>query len=308
MHILVTGGLGFQGTNLCESLIKCGHHVDVFNTHSHEAVKNGKQANFYSCIWGSITDPVSVDKAVRDHDLVFNLAGNIHVDESLLDPRAYYETNVYGTLNVVEACRKHQVKLIHVSTCEVYGGSTTVLTEESPMKPRSPYAASKAGGDSLVYAHAVSYGMEVKIVRPANVFGRFQRGGSRGALIPRFVDRALAGESLPIYGTGQQTRSYIYIKDLVKAYMFLLNLPDTKGFPQVYNVSSGAEVSVLEIAHHILEFTDDCSCLEILSGRPGEVSSFYLDSARLRKLGFSCDYSFADALSEYVEIRKGESK
>lgn len=311
MKVLITGGAGFQGSHLTQAILKQGDTVTILNTLSEEAQKNVRAitlpADKLSVVWGSITDRQTVEKAVREHDIVFHLAANIHVDESRSDPRAYYETNVLGTYNIFDSCRKLKIPIIYVSSCEVYGYSLAPCTERGPLHPRSPYAASKAGADCLMYSHALTFDHPVLILRPTNVFGRRQRGGKRGAVIPRFVSQAVNSESITLYGDGSQRRDFIYIPDLIDAYIFLLNRFVAGGFgwryqnePHIFNIGTGSSVSILDVALQINKFFDNPKPIRYLDRRPGEVPSFEIDSNLLEKEGFLRRRSFSECLIEYL--------
>lgn len=312
MRILITGGAGFQGTHLATRLLCLGYRVSIFNSLSKTAQKNLTRLSPFirnqhlKVVWGSVTDKESVDKIVREQDAVFHLAANIHVDESRSNPLGYLDTNVLGTFNVLEACKVGAIPLIYISSCEVYGGTKTgLLTEESPFKPRSPYAASKAAADCLAQSYATTYGMPITILRPANVFGPYQRGGVRGALIPKFVDKALSGKPFTIYGTGEQSRSFIHVTNLISAYEFVLKRAmSPQAYPQVFNVSSGEEVSVLEVGRIISNTLSRPYNPVFLPARPGEVSSFFLSAKKLEDLGWSTACSFEDSLISYIEQKQ----
>jgi nucleoside-diphosphate-sugar epimerase len=261
-------------------------------------------------VWGSVTDPDVVDKTVREQDLAYHLAANIHVDESIAFPAKYYRTNVLGTLNVVEACRLRRVPLIHASTCEVYGGCERcqvtfacrqAIRETCPLKPQSPYAASKAGGELLALAHAATYGQRVLIVRPGNVFGPGQRFGGRGAVIPIFLRAAVRNEPIRIFGDGRQTRDFVYVADLVAAYLHLRDAFLAGRTPPVVNAGSGTPVTIEHVARAIVEQTGSRSVILYVDGRPGEVRGFRLDNAAIERLGFRPGWSFDAGLRATVE-------
>jgi len=304
MRVLVTGGLGFQGSHLTRKLLDEGHEATVLNSLSEESLKNSREFLLDArIVWGSVTDNELVKKTVREHDFVFHLAANIHVDESILDPLSYIETNVKGTFNVLEACRLEKTPLVHVSSCEVYGGSGVNLTEEFPFRPRSPYAASKASADSLCYAYSVTYDLPIVILRPANVFGPRQRSGNRGALIPRFTSMALDDYPLLIYGSGSQSRSYIYIEDLVRAYIHVFEHFHEYVCPQVFNVSGGEDVSVNTVVELLGKCLGKRLEVEHAASRAGEVESFNLDSSKFNSTGFAVVNTFVGGLAKYVEWR-----
>jgi len=252
-------------------------------------------------VWGSVTDEQVVRKTVREHDLVFHLAANIHVDESRERPADFFVTNVLGTFNVAESCRQFGVPLFHVSSCEVYGNQRGTLTEDSPPKPSSPYAASKAGAESLVYSYATTYGLRAMIARPGNVFGPGQRGGPRGAVIPRFMERAQEGEDIVIYGDGLQRRDFVYVNDVVRAYLYLADrLLESGRTVQVFNIATGRDVTIKSIAEKIVALSGSGSRVVVGEPRPGEVVTFNLCSDALLKTGFSFGWIFEEGLREYI--------
>lgn len=313
MKILVTGGTGFQGSNLSKALIEAGHEVTIFNTHSERSEVNVKRFGLdrANIIWGSITDQASIDKVCREKDVVFHLAANVHVDESIREPWQYMKTNIFGTYNVAEACRKYNLPLILVSTCETYGGCEYceknqncdhLIKEFCPLKPQSPYASSKAAADRIVFAHGITYGFPFVIVRPFNIYGIGQRYGTRGAVIPIFVKQAIENQDITVYGDGYQGRDFVYVKDLVKAYILIMDrFLDGELKNEVVNVGSGKDITVNELATRIKAITHSGSKIKHFNGRDGEVTTFKGDSGKLFKLGFNFDYSIQQGLVEYIE-------
>src|SRR3990167_10429668 len=151
---------------------------------------------------------------VRESDIVFLLAAQIHVDKSIENPQETIDINVNGTLNILEACRKYGKKLVFASSSEVYGTSQSeFMSETHPLDAQSPYAASKVAGDRLCKSYIDTYGMDISILRNFNTFGEYQNDGSYGGVIAIFTRQALAGEPITIYGTGEQERDYMYIED-----------------------------------------------------------------------------------------------
>jgi dTDP-glucose 4,6-dehydratase len=285
MRVLVTGGLGFQGSHLCRTLSEDRFEVTALSTLSAKA-KTSEQSSVASrVVWGSVTDKDLVRKTVREHDLVYHLAANIHVDESRRDPEAYTRVNILGTENVARSCVEFGVPLVHVSSCEVYGGSALPITEDFPLCPRSPYAASKAGADCLVQSYKATYELKALVLRPSNIFGPRQKSGAIGAVIPRFIEAALDNEPLTIYGNGQQSRDYTYVGDLVQAYKELGLLLMEKGddLSCVFNIGSGEDITVEFLANTIVEELGSNSSLVYSEARPGEVQRFCLDSSLLKK-------------------------
>jgi dTDP-glucose 4,6-dehydratase len=301
MRILVTGGAGFQGSHLVEACLSAGHQITVLNTFSPRALKNIEAfVDRTAVVWGSVTDPEIVEKTVRGHEVVFHLAGRIHVDESIDTPVSYLNTNVLGTYNILQAIRKEKARLIFSSSVEVYGASDgEVLTETSPLRPHSPYAASKAAADRLCHAYWTTYGLDVCIVRPCNIYGPRQKAGKGGAVIPIFVEQALAGKPLLVYGTGQQRREYMHVSDLVKAYLLLLERDDVKG--ETINVGSGERIAIGAIADFIADKLR--TSVEHGPARAGEVSEFSLDSSKIKALGFKHEMPFWRGLEAYVKCQ-----
>jgi dTDP-glucose 4,6-dehydratase len=175
MKILITGGAGFQGSHLSEFLLSQGHDVTVLNTYSKAIEPNIEHLQGQArIVYGSITDKTIVDKTVRGHDVVFHLAANINVDESLKNPESFLDVNVMGTHNILEAVRENHARMIYASTCEVYGDGHALkdgelLDETAELSPNSPYAASKAAADRWCNAYHKSFGVNVTIVRPFNI-------------------------------------------------------------------------------------------------------------------------------------------
>ena len=301
LRILVTGGAGFQGSHIVEEFLQLGHRVSILNTYSNEALTN--LASFedrVSVVWGSVTDNEIVMKTTREHDVVVHLAARIHVDQSARAPGKVLDVNVTGTYNILEAVREYGSRLIYSSSCEVYGASLSgPTTEASELRPHSPYAASKAAADRLCFAYWKTYGTDVTIVRPCNIYGPRQRSGPAGAVIPIFVSRALEGKNLVVYGTGEQTREYMHVKDLANAYCIVLDRTDLAG--QAINFGTGENPSIKEIAEFIAQKlgTD----VEYGPARPGEVSRFELSSEKANLMGFTPRIPFWEGLERYIQTQ-----
>lgn len=301
MKILVTGGAGFQGSHLVEYLLINGHSVSVLNTYSEVAVRNlSPFAKMINVIWGSVTDRETVEKSVRDHDVVFHLAAHINVDESLKDPWIFYETNVKGTYYFLESIIKNNSRLIFASSCEVYGGvvsgSTDTIKESSEMAPKSPYAGSKASADRLCYVYSQCFGANVTIVRPFNVYGERQKDGQFGAVIPIFVSKAQKGEDLIVLGSGEQTRDYSHVSDIVQAYDLILNNDNLRG--KAINFASGENTKIIDLANYIAK-RFNVKVIHKLS-RPGEVMQFPADISLARSLGWQPKIGIWEGIDKYI--------
>ena len=299
MRILVTGGAGFQGSHLAEKWSGDGHAVTILNTYSIEAEENiAAFADDLSIVWGTITDQEIVEKTVRGQDVVAHLAARINVDESIEEPAKFVEVNVRGTANVLEAVRNSGARIILASSCEVYGFAPEApVPESAEMRPHSPYAASKAGADRLAFAYYKSYGVDVTIARPCNIYGGRQKSCKGGAVIPIFVSHAISGRPMTVFGSGTQRREYMHVEDLVAAYDLVLKSDGLAGM--ALNVGTGEQPSVQDIA----EFIKGKTGASIVSGtaRPGEVEGFALDSTRINSIGFSPSIGFWNGLADYID-------
>lgn len=311
MKILITGGGGFQGSHLAESLSKEGHTISVLNTYSDTAERNLSFVKGpISVIWGSVTDKEIVEKSIRGQDVVFHLASRVNVDESLQDPLAFFYANVLGTYNVLEATRTNNNRLILTSTCEVYGDghtvdSSTSLTESAEMRPNSPYAASKAAADRIAYSYFKSFDINLTIIRPFNIYGERQKSALFGALIPIITAKAMRGEDLTIFGDGSAERDYCHVDDVIQAYNMVLNNKDLKG--KVVNIASGHSISVKDIVEYIAKKFD--ANIVNKPDRPGEVKRFPADISFAKSLGFSPKISIWEGIDRYIEwVKKEEAR
>lgn len=310
MKILITGGGGFQGSHLAESLVKQGHKVTVLNTHSEASQTNlSKIKDKISIVFGSITDKEVVDKCVRDKDVVFHLAAHINVDESLKDPLVFFYANILGTYNVLEAVRKYGCRLILTSTCEVYGDGHTLkagekLNETAELKPNSPYASSKAAADRVAYSYYKSFDIDLTIVRPFNIFGERQKSGLFGALIPIVVARAMRGDDLTIFGEGDATRDYSHVSDIIQAYNLILKNKNLKG--KVINIASGTNTAVKDIVEYVAKKFK----VKVVHGpaRPGEVMRFPSDISFAKSIGYSPKVSIWEGIDRYIDWAKKNNK
>ena len=301
MRVLVTGGAGFQGSHLVARWLQGGHEVTVLNTYSEAAERAAAHlASDARLVWGSVTDKEIVHKTVRGQDVVVHLAARISVDESIADPASILSVNVMGTFNVLEAVREEGARMVYASSCEAYGYAEPPVTEQSELRPHSPYAASKAAADRLCYAYYKTYGVDVTILRPCNIYGEGQKADRGGAVIPTMVGRGLASQPIIVAGDGSQRREYMHVSDLVAAYDMFLNAPGHGG--EIFNVGTGETVSIKQIADVVAGKLG--VPVEHHEARPGEVPGFGLESSKARSLGFSPQVGFEEGLARYIEWRK----
>lgn len=280
IDFLVTGGLGFQGYHIVKKLLSRGATIRILARDSEHARRNWEllPQKDLRLVWGDITSEETVRAATRDCKTIIHLAAQINVDESIKFPERAFATNWIGIFNVLKAALQNKSSMILASTCEVYGSNISDLsmTENHPMNPQSPYAATKAGADRLAYSYHCSFDLPLVILRPGNVYGWGQKAGVNGAVIPKFIRRAMDGESLKIFGDGLQGRDFIYIDDVVDGYIKVIeNFSNING--QVFNLGTGQNISILEIAQVIAGLGN--VIIEHIEQRPGEVHSFALDSS-----------------------------
>lgn len=309
--MLVTGGAGFIGSHLCERLVQEGNTVICLDN-----FMNGNLSNIRALVanrrfkltYGDVRDFDLLEKIMRDVDIVIHLAAQIHVDRSIVEPKLTYDINVFGTLNLLELARRYDVeKIIHASTSEVYGSAQFFpIDEKHPLNAPHPYGASKIAADRMCYAHIQTYGLNVTILRPFNTFGPRQKDTGYGGAISMFVKRVLDNQPPIIYGDGKQTRDYMYIEDLIKAYMSVLN--SNRNVREPINLGTGWEISILELASKIIELCGKKGALNPahVSPRPGEVRRLCADISKAQELlGWRPTYTLEEGLKEFINWYSG---
>lgn len=308
-RILITGGTGFQGSNLSKALLADDFDVTILNTPGEKNDINIQRFNLEDAkiIWGSIVSKDVVYNAMEEADLVINTAAKIHVDDSIKYPKKYFETNVMGTNNILEAARELNIPVIHISTCEVYGFIDSDLYENSPLMPRSPYAASKAGADRMAYAYHTTYDMNICIIRPFNVYGPGQKDGECGAVIPRWCTSLMNGEDIKIYGDGEQSREFIYIDDLLSAYKIIIDkmLSGSELAGEVINIGTGVDINIKYLAEQISNKISSKGKVVYGESRPGEVKRFVSNSDKMKSFGWEPKIDLSTGLTKYIIWRWG---
>ncbi|HQE92298.1 MAG TPA: GDP-mannose 4,6-dehydratase [Anaerolineae bacterium] len=310
MKLLITGGAGFIGSHLCEKYTQAGHTVvclDNFLSGNLMNVRHLLDYRNFKLVKGDIRDFDLLEKLMRDVEVVFHLAAQVHVDRSYIEPRLTYDINVLGTQNVLEAARLYDTrKIIYASSSEVYGSALQVpINELHPLNAPHPYGASKIAADRMCYAYIQTYGMDITIVRSFNVFGPRQRDLGYGGVISIFTRRVLSNVPPMIYGDGRQTRDYTYVEDTVNAYDLILHHPDP--IPEPINFGTGSEISILDLATMIIEFCGKKGQIEpvYVGPRIGEVNRLIADATKARQLlGWVPTYTFETGLQAYIEWYK----
>jgi dTDP-glucose 4,6-dehydratase len=298
VKVLVTGGAGFIGSHFVKRLVATGDVVVVLDKLTYAGNPANLEGVDAELVVGDIADPEAVARAGEGCEAVVNFAAETHVDRSILTPKDFIHTDVLGTQTLLEWARSTHARYVQVSTDEVYGdlelGGTS--REDDPLRPSSPYAAAKAGGDLQVLAYVRTYALDACITRGANTYGPNQYPEK---LIPLFVTNALDGLPLPVYGDGRQRREWLHADDHCTAIELVLR----EGAPgEVYNVG-GEEHENLEVTHRILEVTGASpSLLRHVEDRAGHDRRYSLDDAKVRTLGWAPQHSFGEAgLPETVD-------
>jgi len=297
MKALITGGKGFIGSHLYEHLRRQGWEVECIDNLFHPCKKD------IPFKFADIRYYTDIEKYVEWADVVFHLAAQIHVDKSIESPEETLDVNVKGTMNILEACKKFDKKMVFASSSEVYGTSQVdFMNENHPLDAQSPYAASKVAGDRLCKAYYDTFGTRAIILRNFNTFGEFQNDTSYGGVIAIFTRRALQGEDLYIFGSGEQRRDYMHIDDAVRGYELCFQNPDLEG--QAINVGTGTTVTVNEIADLIIKITGSKSKIIRTDSRPGEVMRLCADITKAKDYGFVSKTDFEQDLTKYVNWYK----
>ncbi len=302
-RILVTGGAGFIGSNFIRYMLQKYKDIEIINLDkltyagNLENLKDIESDSRYRFVKGDICEGPLVDNLVRESDIVINFAAESHVDRSIGKPDDFIQTDIFGTFQLLEASRKHGVdRFIQISTDEVYGSIDKGLFEETdPLMPSSPYSASKAGADRLVYSYYITYNLPILITRASNNYGPYQYPEK---LISLFVTNAIEDKPLPIYGDGLNVRDWLYVTDHCSAIDFVLNHGRTG---EVYNVGGGNEKTNLEITELILNALEKPETLKtFVKDREGHDRRYALSIQKIRELGWQPEYIFEDAIIETI--------
>jgi dTDP-glucose 4,6-dehydratase len=304
VRILVTGAAGFIGANFLRYWLENhpGDRVVAFDLLTYAGVRENVPEDV-TFVHGDIADAELAERTLRDEqiDVVVNFAAESHNSLAVVDPTRFFRTNVLGTQTLLEATRRAGVERFHhVSTCEVYGDlpldSDERFTEESPYRPRTPYNASKAGGDHAVRSYFETYGLPVTITNCSNNYGPFQFPEK---VIPLFATNALDDVDLPLYASTQNRREWLHVDDHCRAIELVLER-GREG--ETYNVGSGVERSIEQIADSVLELTGKPESLKtIVPDRPGHDRRYLLDSTKIRtELGWRDEIAFDDGLAATI--------
>ena len=306
-RILVTGGAGFISSNVVRHLLAHTPHevvsLDALTyAGSLENLADVLSHERLSFVHGDIRDAELVSAVVAEVDVIVNAAAESHVEKSIEEGASeFVTTNVEGTQILLDAIRDTPVeRFLLISSSEVYGTAEYApMDEEHPLKPRSPYAATKAGGDRLAYSYAVTYDLPIVIVRPFNNYGPRQHPEK---VVPRFITQALAGESLTVHGDGHATRDWLWVDDHAEALEVLIEAPVEIVAGEVVNIATGVDISVAEIAELVIESVGNPDAyISYVPERPGQVDRHIGSTDRMERLtGWRSSTGFADGLEQTV--------
>lgn len=308
MKFLVTGGAGFIGSAFVRLLIQAGRASKVVNLD--KLTYAGNLENLapvsgdprYEFVHGDIGDKTLVNDLVAETraDVLVNFAAESHVDRSILSPEPVFETNLRGTLTLLEAARAHRVpRFLHVSTDEVYGSIQPPYEadENYPLRASSPYSASKAGSDLLALSYFVTYRLPVTVTRASNNYGPYQFPEK---LIPLMISNAIEDKPLPIYGDGMQIRDWLYVDDHCRAVLAAID----RGRPgEIYNIGGSRALPNLEVVHKILSALGKPeSLMQTVQDRPGHDRRYALSSEKLmHETGWKPQKPFEEGLQATIE-------
>jgi dTDP-glucose 4,6-dehydratase len=295
----VTGGAGFIGSHLVDLLLEdASRRVTVLDRLS----VGGSRMNLAQhegddrlrLVVGDVNDAEVVDQLAGEVDAVVHAAAESHVDRSIDDARGFFVSNVLGTQTVLEAARVHARRVLMISTDEVYGPGEPdggLFDEDHAVRPRSPYAASKAAADLMCQAYVATYGADVSVVRGTNAFGPRQIE----RVIPTYSVNALEGKPVPVYGQGRQRREFLFVRDWVRAAFAVL----VRGEPGVlYNIGDGYELENIDLARRICALAGaDDALIAFVPDRPGHDFRYGVASGRVRALGVAPETSFDEGLA-----------
>jgi dTDP-glucose 4,6-dehydratase len=304
-RLLVTGGAGFIGANFVQYML--GKYPDYFIVVYDKLTYAGNLDNLkpveknprYAFVRGDICDAPIVEQAIREHkiDAIVNFAAETHVDRSIMDADAFIQTDVYGTYVLLEAAKKFGLRYHQVGTDEVYGWVEKGSSKETDnLLPRSPYAASKASADMLIYSYFITHNVQVTLTRGANNIGPYQYPEKA---VPLFVTNLIDNLPIPLYGDGKQQRDYQFVLDHCEAIDLVLH----KGnIGEAYNVGTGHETYNIDMARAILRILGKPeSLIQHVADRPGHDRRYSLDVTKLRGLGWEPAHDFESALKTTVE-------
>ncbi|WP_080844004.1 SDR family NAD(P)-dependent oxidoreductase [Cytobacillus gottheilii] len=257
MNVLLTGGAGFIGRAVAKKLLSDGHKVWILDD-----LSNGRKENikdFRNELEDFITGDIKNEELLNDlfneipFDICYHLGASINVQDSIDDPRTTFNNDTLGTFYILEQCRKHNVKVVFMSTCMVYDRclDESGITERHPIKPASPYAGAKIAAENMVLSYYHAYGLPTVVIRPFNTYGPYQKTGGEGGVVAIFIKKKLSEETLSIYGEGTQTRDLLYVDDCADFVVQAGYSDQVNG--EIVNAGLGRDISVNDLAMLIVK-------------------------------------------------------
>jgi dTDP-glucose 4,6-dehydratase len=311
MKIFVTGGSGFIGSNFIRYILEKHPDYEVTNFDkltycgNPENLKDIENNSKYHFLKGDICDEKLVEESVKGHAAIVHFAAESHVDNSISGPKIFVETNVIGTLNLLEVAKKENIqKFLFISTDEVYGSVEQGSSIETDLiETNSPYSASKAAAELLVRAYNITHKVPTIITRSSNNFGPYQYPEK---LIPLFITNLIEGKKVPLYGDGLNVRDGIYVLDNCEALDFVLH---NGKIGETYNIGGGTEKKNVEITEIVLnKLGKGKDSIEYVEDRKGHDRRYSLSSEKLKNLGWQPKFSFEEAMEKTVEWYKNNEE
>jgi UDP-glucose 4-epimerase len=305
MKTLVTGGAGFIGSNLAALLLNRGHAVSILDNLTSGYRENLTSLGDARFVEGDVRDADAVDRAINGAEVVFHLAASVGNTRAIEHPLTDSEVNVLGTLNVLEAARRHGVrKVVFSSSAGIFGELKTIpIDEDHPAEPDTPYGASKLGAEKHCLAYAKLYPLECVCLRYFNVYGVNQRYDAYGNVIPIFADRMLRGMPLKIYGDGEQTRDFVNVRDVAEA-NYLAGI--SQGVSGAFNIASATRVTINRLAALMAQCSGIEATIEHAAPRKGDVRHSLADITRAHAaIGYAPVVSLESGLTEYMRWARG---
>jgi UDP-glucose 4-epimerase len=307
-NILVTGGAGFIGSHLTDKLLSLNHHVVVLDNlcnGKEENLKEAKKNPNFKFVKGDILDKTTCEEVTKGIDIVYHLAC-LGVRHSIHSPFENHRVNAEGSLNVLEASRKNNVKrFFYISTSEIYGDIKQFPIDENGVPlPKTVYGSSKLAGENYAYSYFTCYGMDTTVLRIFNNYGpRAHYEGDAGEIIPRSIVNMLYGTAPIIFGDGSVTRDFFYVKDTATALSKLLEIQNLSG--EIINIGTGVEITMKQLLEKIIEMMGSDLRINFMEDRPADVPRLWVDPTKFKKItGFNSAYSFEEGLKETINYYK----
>lgn len=310
MNILLTGGAGFIGRWVAKQLLEDGHQLWILDD-----LSNGRKENIEEFIdhpglrqfiKGSILDEALLANLFEEHEfeICYHLAASINVQDSIDDPRTTFNNDTIGTFYVLEQCRRHNTKVVFMSTCMVYDRCTDIsgINELHPTKPASPYAGAKIAAENMVLSYHHAYGLPTVVIRPFNTYGPFQKTGGEGGVVAIFLKNHLNGLNLSIYGEGTQTRDLLFVGDCARFVVAAGFSSSVDG--EIVNAGLGQDISINDLAYEIVKDTSKIKHVKHIHPQ-SEIQKLLCDSSKAKRLlNWEPKVSLSDGLrrtEEWIE-------